>query len=118
MFDIPESTINQAAMTNSTDETSVGPPVLLTPIDDPEAGEGDSVELSCRVFSPGKCFYQWFFNNEPLSTDPKKYEIITTSDRYTLRIFNLSVEDRGFYQCTVVNDDGEVTCIGRVNPLG
>lgn len=98
--------------------TSTGPPLLIEPIDDPDVNEGDTAVLTCRIFSPGKCYYQWFFNNEPLISDPKKYGIKAENDGYTLRIEVLSSADRGFYQCTVANEDGEVTCIGRVNPIG
>ena len=93
-----------------------GAPQLVEPIAEPDVKEGDDAVMSCRISCPGPCNYEWFFNNEPLAENTDKYRMEVQDDRYILTIKSITKSDRGFYQCTVSNNDGEVTCIGRLNP--
>ena len=50
--------------------------------------------------------------------DSKRWKFIVEQDHYTLLIYEVGEEDKGVYECIVVNKLGKATCSARLNAEG
>ena len=88
-------------------------PQLIEPLTDPEVVEGGMAQFQCRVFSSSPSTYVWRHNEKQLLPS-EKYRMSSDGDVYILNVTTVDVQDRGFYKCTISNQDGDVTCIARL----
>ena len=96
------------------DVTAQSAPQLLTPLQDSQAKEGESVTLSCKVTASPEPVVQWYHNNQLIK--PSKYFQMTSQGGvHSLHIAGAFPEDDGVYKCVARNPAGEVTCIAHLS---
>ncbi|KAF4072128.1 hypothetical protein AMELA_G00270790 [Ameiurus melas] len=90
----------------------LGPPIIIKGLSDQTVRSGSFVQFSCATSGNPVPNITWFFNSSPVSSSPRLQ--ISNS---TLRIFSVTVQDQGMYQCVLDNRIGSAQSAARLSIL-
>ncbi|MCJ8733445.1 hypothetical protein PDJAM_G00223520 [Pangasius djambal] len=88
----------------------LGPPIVMRGLSDQTVKSGSFVQFSCATSGNPVPNITWLFNSSPVLSSPRLQ--ISNS---TLRIFSVTAQDQGMYQCVLDNRIGSAQSAARLS---
>lgn len=87
-----------------------GPPTIIRGLSDQTVKSGSFVQFNCATSGNPVPNITWLFNSSPVLSSPRLQ--ISNS---TLRIFSVTTQDQGMYQCVLDNRIGSAQSAARLS---
>lgn len=87
-----------------------GPPIIISGLSDQTVKPGSFVQFSCATLGNPVPNITWLFNSSPVLSSP-----LHQISNSTLRIFSVTAQDQGMYQCVLDNRIGSAQSAARLS---